>query len=263
MNASPESSRSGRARRGHRPSAVVGLVLILLLAFVPSAAIGVAQEEPSGVEVGGVTVLPPDAEVGGAGIAEWDARLWQWSITLPEASNPSFNPDAGMCGYGQFGPVFFLPPSYTPEPVTMECTVPEGTAIFVSVAASGCTSVEEPPFFGSNEEELRACAEEDFAGFTDLEITINGELVPELGSYQTSTPLFTLNFGEDNFYGLEPVVAYSVATSQSIIIAPPAPGEYEIVASGAYPADDVTFASTIRLVVEAPTVNPPSATPQA
>lgn len=250
--------RSGRGRM-----IAAGLVLLLLLALIPGATIGFAQEATSGTEVGGVTVLPPDAEVGGASIAEWDARFWQWSLSLPEASNPSFNPDAGMCGYGQFGPVFFLPPSYTPEPVTMECTVPEGTAIFVSVAGSGCTSVEEPPFFGSNEEELLNCAEENFAGFADLQITINGEPVPDLGSYQTSTPLFTLNFGEDNFYGLDPVVAYSVATSQSFIIAPPAPGEYEIVGSGAYPADDVTFTNTVRLVVEAPTVISPEATPQA
>ncbi len=250
--------RSGRAR-----PIVAFLALMVLLALVPGVVVGVAQEAASGTEVGGVTVLPPDAEVGGAGIAEWDARFWQWSISLPEASNPSFNPEGGMCGYGQFGPVFFLPPNYTPEPVTIECTAPEGTAIFVSAAGSGCTTVEPPPFFGSDEQELRACAEREFAGFTDLEITINGEPVPDLASYQVSTPLFTMNFGEDNFYGIDPVVANSIGATQAIIIAPPPPGEYEIVASGSYPADDVTFSTTVRLTVEAPTVIPPDATPQA
>ena len=261
MHALPDPPRTGRA--GRRSSIAAGLVLMLLLALIPGETTGFAQEAASGTEVGGVTVLPPDAEVGGAGIAEWDARFWQWSISLPEASSPSFNPEGGMCGYGQFGPVFFLPPNYTPEPVTIECTAPEGTAIFVSAAGSGCTTVEPPPFFGSDEEELRSCAEEGFAGFTDLEITINGEPVPDLASYQVTTPMFTMNFGEGNFYGLDPVVAQSVATSQSIIIAPPPPGEYEIVTTGSYPADDVEFSVTVRLTVEAPTVTEPEATPQA
>lgn len=258
MEAVAGTSRPGRAR----PFAL-GLVLMLLLSLLPGAAIGFAQEATPGAEVGGVTVLPPDAEVGGASIAEWNARYWQWSLSLPEASNPSFNPEGGMCGYGQFGPVFFLPPSYTPEPATMECIVPEGTALFVSVAGTGCTTVEPPPFFGSDEAELRACAEEGFAGFADLEVTINGEPVPDLDRYEVTTPLFNLTFGEGNFYGLDPVIAQSAATSQSIIIAPPASGEYEIVATGSYPADDVTFTTTVHLTVEAPTVIPPEATPQS
>lgn len=244
-----------------RPTGI-GLALMLLLALVSSLSSSVAQEATSGVSVGGVTVLPPDAEVGGADVAEWNARFWQWSISLPEASNPSFDPEGGMCGYGQFGPVFFLPPSYQPEPVTFECTVPEGTAIFVSAAGTGCTTVEPPPFFGSHEEELRACAEEGFAGFTDMEITINGEPVPDLASYQTTTPMFTMNFGEGNFYGIEPVVASSVAESQSLLIAPPPPGVYEIVGSGTYAPDDVQFSNTVRVVVEAPIVITPEATPQ-
>ena len=253
----------GTTRFWRTRPAGIGLTLMLLLALVTGLSSSVAQESPSGVSVGGVTVLPVDAEVGGADVAEWDARFWQWSISLPEASNPSFDPEGGMCGHGQFGPVFFLPPSYQPESVPFECIVPEGTAIFVSAAGTGCTTVEPPPYFGSNEEELRTCAEEGFAGFTDVEITINGEPVPDLASYQTTTPLFTMNFGEENFYGIDPVVALSVATTQSVLIAPPAPGVYEIVGSGTYAPDDVHFSNTVRVIVEAPTVISPEATPQS
>src|SRR3712207_5846860 len=40
------------------------------------------------------------------------------------------------------------------------CTVERGTKIFVAAATIECSTVEEPPFFGSNEAELRECARE-------------------------------------------------------------------------------------------------------
>ena len=68
-----------------------------------------AQDTAEGMEVGGVTVLPPDAEYAGVSRAEWSARFSQWALSLPPEVNPNFDPTGEQCGYGQSGPVFFLP----------------------------------------------------------------------------------------------------------------------------------------------------------
>jgi hypothetical protein len=68
-----------------------------------------AQNATPGVEVGGVTILPPDHPYAGATLGEWHARSWQWAMSVPTAVNPSFAADGSGCEIGQFGPVFFVP----------------------------------------------------------------------------------------------------------------------------------------------------------
>src|SRR5262245_31161809 len=58
-------------------------------------------------ENAGVEVLPPDASYDGLTRAEWTARAWQWWLSLPTDVNPSETSQG--CGYGQAGPVYFLP----------------------------------------------------------------------------------------------------------------------------------------------------------
>ena len=240
--------------------AVCAMLAVLFLAA--AAAPVSAREAPSGTEVGGVTIVLPDEDYAGVPLGEWDARGWQWSLSLPEAINPSFNPAGEGCGYGQSGPVFFMPGNYTSEPITMTCVVPEGTAIYVSVAAVGCTTVEPPPFFGRDEAELRTCAADqadDIIG--SMQLSINGEEVPDLEAYRYDTPLFTVTFPEGNFYGVPPSVALSVASGYGFIIAPPPPGEYEITGTVAFDFEEEPVANTTRIIVEAPQVIEPDATP--
>ncbi len=241
-------------------SFLIALLSLTLLAVAGAPAI--AQDAtPTGGEV---TILGPDESYAGATLGEWDARWWQWVHSLPVAINPNVEMTGDECGYGQSGPVFFLPGDFTGEPVTTPtiCVVPEGTAIFVSVAGNSCTTVEPPPYFGRNEEELRACAAAATDGVTDIQASINGEEVPDLETYRTTSPLFSLAFPEDNIYGVPAGVALAVADDYSFFIAPPAPGEYEIAASALYDGE-VTLGRTIRVVVQAPQVIEPEATPVA
>ena len=71
--------------------------------------------------------------------------------------------------------------------------------------------------------------------YTDVHASINGQEVADFGSYRLSSPLFTLTFPENNVFEAEPGVAQSVSDSYSFIIAPPPPGEYEIVTSAVHP----------------------------
>lgn len=242
-----------------RPRLVFIAVVLLSLA-APLATPAVAQDAtPAASEE--VTILGPDEEYAGVDRGEWDARSWQWSVSMPEAVSPSFDPTGERCGYGQSGPVFYLPGNFTTEPNNQVCVVPEGTAIFVTLGGFGCSTVEPPPYFGRNEEELRACATAGADSITELQASINGQEIPDLENYRASTPLFTVNFPVDNFYAVQEGVALSVAEGYSLIVAPPPPGEYEIEVSTSFEGE--AFASTITVVVEAPQVIEPAATPGA
>ena len=55
--------------------------------------------------------------------------------SMPEDVNPSFDLTGERCGYGQSGPVFFLPGNTGEEALDFRCVVAEGTALYVSVRA--------------------------------------------------------------------------------------------------------------------------------
>jgi hypothetical protein len=121
----------------------------------------------------------------------------------------------------------------------------------------GCTTVEPPPTFGRDEAELKACAAANMhIPIADVTVTINGQAVPNLPSYRTVTPAFPLTLGEDNPFGLPAGVALMVDDGYSILVAPPAPGDYELVIAGP------GLVWTYRLRVEAPQVIEPAGTPQ-
>ena len=241
-------------------SFLIALLSLVLLAGAGAPAI--AQDATPAA--GEVTILGPDESYAGVTRGEWTARWAQWALSFPAEINPNFDPTGAQCGYGQSGPVFFLPGDATGEPVTTPtiCVVPEGMAIFVFVGGNSCTTVEPPPFFGRNEEELRACAAAATDGVTDLQASINGEEVPDLETYRTTSPLFSLVFPADNLYGVPEGVTLAVADDYGFIIAPPSPGEYEITTSALFEGE-FTLGRTFRVIVEAPQVIEPEATPVA
>jgi len=242
-----------------------GSLVFLFCLVLSGSMFGVATSAQDATPApGGVTIYGPDEAVGGATLGEWVVRSWQWTLSLPQSINPGFTPDGTGCGYGQSGPVFFLPSSFVPDPATrFECVVPAGTAILMPVGGAACSTVEPPPFFGRDESELRACAEGHFAAIESVEATINGEAVPDLDQYEVASPAFTVNFPEGNFYGVEPGVAQMVAVDYAFIIAPPPTGEYEIVASMTVDGMPEPFTATITVIVQEPQVVEPDASPAA
>ena len=241
-------------------SLLIALLSLTLLAGAGAPAI--AQDATPAP--GGVTILGPDESYAGVTRGEWTARWAQWALSFPAEINPNFDPTGAQCGYGQSGPVFFLPGAFMPEPYDRTCVVPEGAAIFVSLNGAECSTVEPPPFFGRNEAELAACAEAFTDESSDLQASINGEAVPGLEAYQVGSPLFALTFAEDNIFDVPAGVGLAVANSYSFIIAPPPPGEYEITLTADFTAvGGEVLTGTTRVIVEAPQVIEPAATPGA
>ena len=247
--------------RIHLRSLLLACLAVVLLAGPMKPATAAQEATPAS---GGLTILSPDEEYGGASLGEWQARNWQWAVSLPQEINPNFDPTGATCGYGQSGPVFFLPASYTEEPPSdLTCVVPAGTALLVPVGGSECSTVEPPPFFGRDEAELAACAE----AFTDtiiaMEASIDSEPVTDLERYRAQSPLSTFWFPEDNFFGVPGGVAHFVADGYSFIIAPPPPGEYAITVSTQFEGDEGPLAVTMTVVVQEPQVIEPTASPES
>ena len=207
-------------------------------------------------EASAVEILRPDEPWGGATLGEWNARWYQWALSMPEDVNPNRDATGERCGYGQFGPVFLLPGTVDDDGVT--CVVAEGTAILVIVANINCSTIEPPPFFGRDEDELRACVAENMDLVSDLQARVNGQDVANLEEYRTATPLFTVTIPEDNPVGAEPGVAQFLAEAYSFIIAPPPPGEYEIAVSAIYAGDP--YPNKVTVIVQAPQVIEPPTT---
>jgi hypothetical protein len=230
----------------------------VLAALLCSLLTGVAVAETGAATVpvtGALEILQPDEPFAGLTRGEWDARWWQWAVSMPGEINPNFDASGERCGYGQSGPMFFLPGNVVGEgSAEITCVVAAGTAIYVNVAGTECSTVEAPPFFGRTEGELRACANATLDELPESQAHIDGQAVAELEAYRTESPPFTLTFADDNIFGVEAGVAQSVSAAYSLIIAPPPPGEYEIATSGALGA------TTATVIVEAPHVIDAAAT---
>lgn len=150
-------------------------------------------------------VVPPQAHPHGLSYGQWQARWNQWEYSLPIPDNPGFDETGAKCANGQTGHVWFTSFVSHDGTTTRACSIPSGTALFVLVAALECSTLEPPPFFGSNEAELRACATsgyDTFWGDALLSLTIDGVAVSDLLSYRSVTPLFSFTLPGDNLLGL-------------------------------------------------------------
>jgi len=251
-----------------RHALLVAGMSITLLAALGAAASGGASAPPGslpdaappstesqGASLPTVEILEPAESYGGATRGEWDARWWQWAVSMPKDVNPNLDTTGERCGYGQSGPVFLLPGSFGGQTEPITCVVPEGTAIYATGGGSECSTVEPPPFFGRTEKELRACANAALDQATDFHLTVNGQDVGDLTPYRTTSPLFTFTFPEDNIFDVPPGVAQSVSAAYGVIILPPStPGRYEIVGTTTYEGEPEPFTGTVIVMVTPPQV---------
>jgi hypothetical protein len=189
--------------------------------------VGACFEGQGGARNPNPRIIPPQAIAFGKSFGEWTALWWQWAGALPPDAHPLF--DNTTCDAGQNGKVWFLGGAFTGVATTRECTVPEGKAILLPIANVECSTFEPPPFFGADEEELRACAAAFQDAATGLVASIDGEEVKNLDAYRVQSPLFELSLPEPNIFGLPgPISGQSVSDGVWILLAPLSAGMHTI-----------------------------------
>ncbi len=237
-----------------RPSTLGAILVLLVVALgAPTMLAMQATPEPPASPVAEATPVEPEgiafapaADIHGASLGQWSARYWQWVTSLPVGVNPAQDPSGARCGYGQHGPVFFVPRNLPP------CTVPADVAVFIPIAGSECSTLEPPPFHGANEEELAACAAGEADRYTGVVVRVNGEVVPEIERYRAQSPTFTLQLPEDNILAVPPGTGRAAADGYQVILPPLAPGAHEIVVHVEVTEGYALPDKTLRLTVVEP-----------
>lgn len=219
--------------------AVLGVFLIVL---VGSVATGWAKNANAGI-------LPPKAKSHGLSYEEWSARWWQWALSLPVDQNPFFDEYGCKNGAnGQEGPVWFLTGVLNESGTAVrDCTVPAGKALFFPLINVECSTVEDPPFCGENEEELRACVRA--FKIDGAFASIDGVPVGNLEGYSFESPLFDFDLPENNVLGLAAGPGQSVSNGYYLMLAPLPVGEHIINFGGSYPEFGFSLDITYNLTV--------------
>jgi hypothetical protein len=188
-------------------------------------------------------VLPPTSRVHGLTYGEWSARWWQYVFSVPTPEN-IYGGVGAMCqGVGNVALVAVNSTMDIPK----KCEVPAGTILYLELLGSECSTIEPPPFYGGNEEELRACAQAFVP--EDMEASIDGVEIKNLSQYISTSPLYEFVVPDDNIFGVPGgTTAQSVSYGAYLMLAPLTPGKHTIHTHGAY-GDDFTADRNFELTV--------------
>jgi hypothetical protein len=194
-------------------------------------------------------VVPPVAKVHGKSYAEWSAEWWRWALSLPADQNPFFDDGVSVNGAnGQSGPVWFLTGVINESGVaTRTLTVPKGVMLFFPVINTEASTVEAPPFFGSNEAELRAAALS--FSLANVVAEIDGKPVANLENFMVTSPMFEFGLPENNVLGVPAGTGFSVSNGVYLMLTPLSVGQHVIHFGGTFADFDFTLDITYVITV--------------
>ena len=236
------SNRTGLETALTRMFALALAVLAMLAVPVPPAM------------ANGNIVVPPQNTFDGQTYAEWSAQWFQWVMSLPFTHHPLF--DTADCSVGQRGNVWFIGGKLgaASAGLTRQCTIPEGTALFLAVANASFDNTNcTQPIGGTIDpttftvDQLRANAAQNLEGFLDDkgQCTVDGQAVKNLlgpdTKYRVQSPVFDFTVPSvdnllvlidgDCYQNLAPnmlTVSPSVADGVYVLIKPLSVGEHTI-----------------------------------
>lgn len=214
-------------------------IRIVTVSIVLASMLLMSLSTPHALASRNLAVLPPEARVQGLTLSEWLARLQQL-YAIPEPINPIFHP-MPECYFARYGNVGIAPTYF--ESGSSSCTMPAGMMLHVNVLVAGCLSAMGD---GDTEEELRACAE----GVTmeNLQASMDGIPISNIDNYAVTSP-FTLDFTEENIFGLPAGPSLGVAHGYEFITTPLSPGQHTIHVHGEAPEFEFVYDWTYNITV--------------
>lgn len=127
----------GRSSRPRRGAVLVGIVVLIVAALVPTA--GTAAAATGGGD--------RNSRVSNFTLGSLSAAWWKYVLAQPATTNPLVDPSGAGCRTSQTGPVFFLVGSQIGPVTRTECPVPRGKALFFPMVnvVNFATAPEETP----------------------------------------------------------------------------------------------------------------------
>jgi hypothetical protein len=216
-------------------------ILVLVVSLLVSSAYIASAKANTAPQV-----LPSTTQVQGLTYGEWLARWWQYTLELPVSENPLTN-GTDSCMFKRFGNVgVLLANSSTGGPVS--CEIPAGMMIYIEVLGVECSNLEGEPFYGGNEDELRACVQA--FDLQNLMASIDDHEVKNLNKFIFLSPLYEFTNPEENILGVPAgTQGISMGSGAYLLIAPLSPGKHTIHVQGTFPIVDYTRDVTIDLTV--------------
>jgi len=132
-------------------------------------------------------IFPPQSHPFGKSYGEWEASFWQWALARPLEGHPFLDTPEFDFSAGQSGKVWFVG---APDLITRPATIPEGTALFLTIRDVETSTLEDPPFFGGTEAEQRANSTWFADHIVNLFCIIDGVPVKNLQAYRFASPQF-------------------------------------------------------------------------
>jgi hypothetical protein len=111
---------------------------------IPSGAIESGQIEPAEIDATRLLrIAPRDTHPFGKSYREWVTAWWRWAVRTRGSVHPLL--DRGPCSENQEGHVWFLGGDFigSGDPIERDCTVPEGTALFIALTPESWLSTPE------------------------------------------------------------------------------------------------------------------------
>lgn len=246
-----------------RTSARMPLIVILVLLLTGIIVAVIASRQTSDTATS--PAYAPGSYVSGASLDEWNTRHWQWTLSFPVGSSPNQDGTGEMCMHGQSGAVVFIPRNLPP------CTVPEGHAVLIPIAGGECSSVEAIPFWGGDEDALRACAAQEASRYANISVTVDGDVIAGIERYRSATGPFAVVLPEQNLLGAPMGPAWAAADGYAVLLRPLSPGEHTIIvhtetADGIVLPDKLLTLTVVKPAWSAPAthaITTPLATPVA
>jgi len=198
-------------------------------------------------------IVPPDQIFASKTYAEWTAASWIWTLEIPWDSHHPIRDQTGADALrNQSGQVWYIGfGATTSNAVTRSIRVPDDKALFVSLDGVECSTVEQPPFNGRDEAELRACVRSFDPAAPSCEI--DGEPVPSLERFEFISPLFDFNLPVNNGSGVHGGgPGQGVARGTSVMVHSLPLGLHTIHFRGGYPDENVSWDVTYRITVFTP-----------
>jgi hypothetical protein len=195
----------------------------VLVACAVFAAVGVATPS-AGAGVGGVGIFASNSRPYSISYNQWAVKWNRWAFGTPRPTNPLVDPTDCDRARQPVAGVTFLPVAVgaTGE-VTIECTVPEGNAVLLTPMGMICAAaIGDPPG------RLRACARRIFAWVQSIEVTIEGESVPNINRFRKVSGRFALNLPRNDFFGVNARRTPAAVAGWFLMLRPLAEGTYEI-----------------------------------
>ncbi|MGH2626780.1 MAG: dockerin type I repeat-containing protein, partial [Anaerolineales bacterium] len=173
-------------------------------------------------------VIPVNARPHGRSYGEWSGLWWAWAFSIHPSVNPLLDPTGANCHQGQSGPVWFLAGAFSSDTQKRTCTVPRDKAVFFPFINIECSTLEPPPFFGSNEAELTECAMGFFSDLDEATCNIDGQELSDLTSYRVQSPATPFTVGDENILGVPAGSGLLVSDGYWLMLPPLTPGEHTV-----------------------------------